>query len=373
MAEEVIEVTVFVSCPDELKLERDLVKAVCEDITIGLGANTNIRLKTIDFRQGVVPIISGDGAQSEINKQIGDYDYDIHIGIFWKYFGVKQDNGLTPTEEEFEIAFGRFRNTGRPIIQFYFKSEPFYPKGTFDADQALRVQEFKENRIKPLGIYEGFQDKDEFRSKMTRHLLRLVQNTDWSRRNTPNIPKIPYDKVPLYLARNVYLTKDYSSANKFRTRDEFAVDLLSIVKQEKRIVLLGDAGVGKTTELSRIASHYSKEEENLFPIFISLNKYVHSLTELLPSYWTEIPENQLLLLLDGLDEIESKNRNDAIRQIELFTERYPTSHVLVSSRTNFYSSETQQSIGTLNNFSSYTLLNLERKAIEEYVRKRLEE
>lgn len=376
MVKEITEYTIFISCPEELKPEKNLVKEICENLTTGFGSMYGIRFKPIDFKKDIASLITGEGAQSVINQQLEDYDYDIYIGILWKHFGEIGDNGKTPTEEEFEIAYERFRTTGRPQIQFYFKSETLPAKSAYEAKQAWQVLEFKEKRIMPLGIYTDFLDENEFSSKILQSLPQLIQKIEKTKQpsaSTTETQKIKYDEVPNYLERKVYLTKDYSSANKFLARDGFAVDLLSVVEKEKRIVLLGDAGTGKTTELFRIASYYSKEEENLYPIFISLNKYVRNLSELLPSNWTKIPESQLLLLLDGLDDIESKNRNDAIREIELFVEQHPASHVIITCRTNFYNPETQQSIGTLVNFSSYTLLDLERKAIEEYIKRRFEE
>ncbi len=371
MTKEVTQIIIFVSCPDDVKRLKQTVREVCEDITHGQGKTRNIQLKTIDWKKDVVPLITGEGAQSVINRQVQDYDYDVYVGIMWKRFGEKQSNGLTPTEEEFEIAFDRNQKTKRPVLQFYFQLDKFYSGNPYDANQALQVQEFKEKRIKPLGIHHGFKGNNEFRRKITVSLLYIVETLELLRISKKESPKIKYGEVPQYLARKVYLTKEYNSENRFLLRDEFAEDLTSVIQQKKLIVLLGDAGVGKTTEFLRVASYFYKEECGLYSIFISLNKYVQSLTELLPPNWNDIPENQLLLILDGLDEIESKNRNDFIRQIELFAEQHPTSHVCISCRTNFYRSETQQSSGTLNKFSSYTLLNLSSEEIEKYIGIRL--
>ena len=54
--------------------------------------------------------------------------------------------------------------------------------------------------------------------------------------------------------------------------NESRPDLITIVKQRNRVVLLGDAGAGKTTELQHIAWHFSENDSLLYPIFISLNK-----------------------------------------------------------------------------------------------------
>lgn len=372
MAKEVTQIRVLVSCPDDVAPEKQIVREVCEDITHGLGKGRNIQIRAIDWRENVVPLITGEGAQSVINRQIEDYDYDIYVGILWKRFGDKRPNGLTPTEEEFENAFSRNQKTRRPILQFYFKLDEFYSDNSYDASQVLQVQEFKERRIKPLGLYNEFKGKEEFGRKISSSILYIVENFDSLTSGKTAIPKIKYDKVPHYLARRVCLAKDYDSASKLLLRRELAQDILEVIEQQRRIVLLSDAGVGKTTELQRIAYHFSKDEDNLYPFFVSLNKYVQSLTELLPRNWREIPKSRLLLVLDGLDEIENKNRFDAIRQIESFADQNPSSYIVISCRTNFYNTETEQTSGTLGKFSSYILLPLDAKEIEDYISKSLD-
>ena len=58
-------------------------------------------------------------------------------------------------------------------------------------------------------------------------------------------------------------------------------------------------------------------------------------------------------------------------EIELFSDQHPSSHIIVSCRTNFYKSETEQSSGTLRGFSSYMLLDLDGTEIEEYIKNKL--
>ena len=75
-------------------------------------------------------------------------------------------------------------------------------------------------------------------------------------------------------------------------------------------------------------------------------------------------------MLDGLDEIESKNKRDFIRKIELFSEQYPNTTFIVSCRTNFYQSGSEQSAGTLNGFKEYILRDLHYSEIEKYIQQK---
>jgi len=370
MPKEIRQINVFVSCPSDVESEKQIVKDVCGQITDVLSLSRSVQVKVIEWRKDVIPLITGEGAQSVIDKQIAEYDYDIYIGIFWKRFGDKKSDGFTPTEGEFEDAFKRMKETKRPIIKVYFKTENFYPMSLYEVDQFGEVIKFRE-KIKGHGLYDEFKDKEEFREKIFKSLSYIVQKFDVLTFGKSSIAKIKYSEPPGYLQRNVILAEKYTAETLF-LRDELSQDLLSIIEQSKRVVLLSDAGGGKTTELQWIASHFSNDDSPLFPYFLPLNKYVNqNISDLLPPNWSGLPDSQLLLILDGLDEIESKNKNDAIRQIELFSERHPNSHIIISCRTNFYKSETKQASGTLSGFYSYVLLDLSHAEIEKYIDMRL--
>lgn len=136
--------------------------------------------------------------------------------------------------------------------------------------------------------------------------------------NKPN-----YETIPDYIPRKVFNSEESNRLSKYVINENQKNDILEVIKEKKRIVLLGDGGTGKSTELQRIASALSVEVSGFYPCLVFLNKYVNqNIEELLPPGWEILSESSLLIILDGLDEIESKNKNDAIRKIELFTEQY---------------------------------------------------
>ena len=111
-----------------------------------------------------------------------------------------------------------------------------------------------------------------------------------------------------------------------------------------------------------------KTIQNISHFFIRLNKYVdQNIEDFLPDNWEAIPENQLLLILDGLDEIESKNKRDAIRKIELFSEQHSAAAIIVSCRSNLYQSSGSNSSGTLKDFKEFILLPIDRLQIDLYI------
>ena len=133
---------VFVSCPKDVNQQRTIVEKVCNRLTKDLGPLHNIELKCVHWQKEVVPVITGEDAQTVIDKQIGQ-NYDIYLGIMWSRLGNKRSNGLTPTEGEFEDALKRRKNTGSPVIQFYFKNIPYSPKDDVEKQQLSEVERFQ--------------------------------------------------------------------------------------------------------------------------------------------------------------------------------------------------------------------------------------
>ncbi len=127
--------------------------------------------------------------------------------------------------------------------------------------------------------------------------------------------------------------------------------------------VLGDYGAGKTTLMDRIKYSYAKQyierRSNLKPVYIALKDFAtsHSLEGLLyrglsaefkadvalESFWQHAHRGELLLLLDGFDEMLSRSdlssRQHLIREIlPLMTTSSPT---ILSCRPTFFGSATE--------------------------------
>ena len=359
-----LQINVFVSCPEDVEKEKQITKEVCESLSkINY---PHIQVKVIEWKTDAVPLITGEGPQTVINSQIKE-DYDIYIGIFWKRFGDKQ-SGRTPTEEEFEKALKRYKNSRKPLISVYFKKDPFYPSTKYDNEQFGAVLDFQE-RIKALGLYGEFKES-EFQNKVLVDIGCKIR--DWAALTAPPIPRKAHTEATNYLPRKIASAKEYGAIGFSFLLTDFSMDIIDVIAQHNRIVLLGDAGVGKTTELERIGEYFSKAGSPFAPFFVSLNRYVdESIPQLLEPTWTALPKNRVLIVMDGLDEIEAKNRNDAIRRIESFSEQYPSIKIVISCRKNFYMMEKEGESGTLSGFSSYILLDLDDNDTEKYLQNKL--
>jgi hypothetical protein len=105
--------SLFISCPSDLSEEKKIIKEICRELTEQL-KTSGITIKAFDYTD--LPALAfGRCPQDALNFWLKHEDYDIYFGMFWKRFGSK-GNGETPTEEEFENAYSRYKKKGRPVI-----------------------------------------------------------------------------------------------------------------------------------------------------------------------------------------------------------------------------------------------------------------
>ncbi len=172
-------------------------------------------------------------------------------------------------------------------------------------------------------------------------------------------PSLPFTRPAPHIPRRIFREKDAGNTGLFGGKESF--DLLVELDKHPRIVLLGDAGMGKSTELEWIC-HELKESGQYVPIYRKLNSYKSSGVYLddIDKFGRE-HESSIVLVLDGLDEPDMMPAKEAI---EKFANNFPNAKVLVSCRSNAYAD-------SLTGFETYQLGKLSYLDIEGYVMKTL--
>lgn len=146
-------------------------------------------------------------------------------------------------------------------------------------------------------------------------------------------------------------------------------EMISLLDQgQKRIMLLADAGIGKSTELRSLFKRLIEENHNqLVPIYISLDtytnedvlEYVKSKLGLDSEKVLNYDNSRLVFLFDEYDQVYDKSL--ATRKIKNFIEKYNEAYFVIACRTNFYVSQFESQ-----NFKDYILLPFSDENIEEY-------
>lgn len=193
------------------------------------------------------------------------------------------------------------------------------------------------------------------------HLYEWLKSLQKESLPEPNIYPLPEE----------YLERTVSSANS-SPYDRLFMEQQSlepIAKKHKRIALLGWGLAGKSTELKQLAAKLSAERNNHVFLIPFENHLDGPIEDRIPAI-DRIPPEKLIVLLDGLDEIMAIHFEAVRRLISQFAEKYPQATIVVSCRTNFYTTDTDEiGVSTLSEFEVYSLNPLSENAIQDYLQR----
>ncbi len=123
----------------------------------------------------------------------------------------------------------------------------------------------------------------------------------------------------------------------------------------RTLLILGEPGSGKTTTLLKLAQSLVEETKKdlrrMIPVVFHLSSWAIKkqaieewlVEELYNKYYIPKPlgkrwikEEQLILLLDGLDEVKAECRNNCVRELNKFTKLHNITEIVVSCRIQDY-------------------------------------
>lgn len=162
--------------------------------------------------------------------------------------------------------------------------------------------------------------------------------------------------------RKDLVNNSVSEAEEFRfnqreifSEDASANSIFEDIGAGRTLLILGEPGAGKTVTLLKLAeSLVSRAESDLsqpLPVVMNLSSWakqrlpmnkwlVQELSEKYhvskPLGQTWIEQEQLLLLLDGLDEVDANHRNDCVKALNKFILEHGLTEIVVCSRIQDY-------------------------------------
>ncbi|WP_456311578.1 NACHT domain-containing protein [Pseudomonas shirazensis] len=183
-----------------------------------------------------------------------------------------------------------------------------------------------------------------------------IPNFKLSQKRKEYLEQASISKSKIYISRKLKTNK-FS----FSFQDK---NLLDVIKTKNLVLLLGEPGSGKTTELINISKYFEKNilKLEITPIFVSLSsiKKFDTLDDILPTDW--ILNKKIVLLLDALDEFEFKNELGKVVE-NLLKYNDISFKIIISCRTYAYNDELKSleaAVFYLDNFNSdqsFELLN----------------
>ena len=171
--------------------------------------------------------------------------------------------------------------------------------------------------------------------------------------------------------RKVILYEHIQESN-YNNYFDKAADLLSVCIREKYVVLLGDAGTGKTIELKYLVSE--AENKGYYPLLVYLSDYSDEDIEVLIK--NEYPDTNipLMLVFDAFDELSEDLRDKFARKISSWVKsRKRETVVVISVRDIFYKFSNKDKKGAIFSqkdnisFKEYGLIPLLDEEIEEFL------
>ncbi|PTB96247.1 hypothetical protein C9994_08270 [Marivirga lumbricoides] len=170
------------------------------------------------------------------------------------------------------------------------------------------------------------------------------------------------------LRKFIPLTTELKSPSPFHFYEDNKIDVEELLKNSNRTIILGDAGSGKTVEIGRILNFVTENAPHLITLKINLRNYLlkDGIDGLLPKKINNISDENCFFLFDGLDEIHSDILNDAIKDLNNFSRRFPKSFILISCRTNFYDISANTLSGPLEVYKSYKICDISYKEAKDY-------
>jgi hypothetical protein len=199
--------------------------------------------------------------------------------------------------------------------------------------------------------------------------LREYTQRYWDRHGMIKVLKMskPMDLESIYVNVKCLgnLVRDYYDENlenkyreskhrRFNFRDDGKKDGLLLANQEQYLMVLGDPGIGKSTFLRKVGLEALKGNQGsyqhpLTPVLLELKNFkeneinIQALIEeefkicgfpnVEKNISNKLEKGELLILLDGLDEVPTANVNNVIYKIKDFVDRHYKNRFILSCRT----------------------------------------
>lgn len=168
----------LIASPGDTKDERQICSKIFDELNKGIGESFGFVLEERMWEHNTRPSFSGEYSQETISDQLGN-NYDLFVGIMNNKFGTETKVAGSGTEEEFNNAYGRFKNKESLDIMFYFNDAPV-KKSELNSEDFDKVNKFKE-KIAELGgyywTYNGVNDfESTFRTHLTDYFIKLYSN-----------------------------------------------------------------------------------------------------------------------------------------------------------------------------------------------------
>ena len=375
----------FIASPSDTTKERELCDKVFKEINNGLGEIYDFRIESLKWENDVRPSLGKEG-QAVINEQIGK-SYDIFIGIMYKKFGTATNKAGSGTEEEFNLAFEKYKNTEGVEIMIYFNNEAPKKLSEIDPSELEKVNSFKD-KIAKLGIYSAYSSIEDFEEQLRKHLTKYFIEQF---KNTANASEIISQEIINKEAlRKIFQNRFSESLIGFNSQPiiwvepvlsktkeiyqnadenfEQKVSLDGLIKGPSSTIIQSPPQFGATA----LAHYLIKEAWEKNSLWIYLDSELtkpHNIDKALKREIDSLDQELKDVKCIVLDSWENNSSKD-MKKLQNLSEAYPEIPIIVMQRiddSNFLESSNEEAVTINRNFKFLHLLALPRHQIRQVV------
>ena len=174
----------------------------------------------------------------------------------------------------------------------------------------------------------------------------------------------------------------HASSRRFKSQDQGKKEGIKVANDKQYLMVLGAPGIGKSTFLRKMGLEALKGQHGGFkhdciPVFIELKRFqdgdINIKNFIVKEFSNcEVPQpeqftiqalksGKLLILLDGLDEVPTKNSTNVISHIEDFVDDYKKNRFIASCRTAAYPTK-------FRHFSDVTMADFDDNQIQQFIK-----
>lgn len=161
----------FIASPSDLFEERNVFPSILQLLNDVVGHRLNHQLEPLGWEEAQP---TWGRPQELINQDVRQCD--VFVMLLWKRWGMPSGEYSSGTEEEFEIAYERYKKTGRPHLLLYFRSVP-QDMMADPGEQLQKVIKFRTRiEVERVGLFKTYETPQQWKDFLMRHVSEWLYN-----------------------------------------------------------------------------------------------------------------------------------------------------------------------------------------------------
>jgi mRNA-degrading endonuclease RelE of RelBE toxin-antitoxin system len=257
MPEIISKYRIFLASPSDLLDERESITDVINELNLTYGNPNKIVLELLKWETNSAPSISNSNVQNIINYDIPTYD--LFIGLLWMRFGTPTKEFGSGTEEEFNIAYTKFKEDNNSLqILFYFKNAAPKSLDDINPEQLGKVKDFKLTLGEKNVLFWDYNSKEELTRFLRLHIPTRIESLKSKNKNTllNNDDILEIEKIEVTEIEEELGIIDYQEF----IEEYFAVSTQSLTRISEATAWIGKEMNKKTAEINKLVAKNKNQQ-----------------------------------------------------------------------------------------------------------------